>query len=158
MVDLLHAEAIQQLKVALLGSPAAHIIDLLMTGSSQFQPTSISTAVHHPQAYTSTPSAPPLTSIPVVAVTSAAPGKATDESAATASDPQEVPQSVSKHCNIVPTLIPSSEVPYTSSTSSPSYPIINLSFKFSGLLISSSNKAEEGTQLALKTFPRNNFF
>ena len=38
MADLMHADAIQQLEVALLGLPAAEVMDLLSSGLSQFLP------------------------------------------------------------------------------------------------------------------------
>ena len=69
MADLLHANAIQQLEVALLGSPALEIIDLLSSGLAQANPVTIATsALPHPCTYTSTFPAPPLASVPVVGV------------------------------------------------------------------------------------------
>ena len=60
MVELPHAEAIQQLEVAVLGSPAAHVIDLLSAGWMQMTPAAIGTVICPPQVYTSTPAAPRL--------------------------------------------------------------------------------------------------
>ena len=69
MADLLHADTMQQLEVALLGSPAAQILDLLSSGWEQAKPASMpSSGQPHPQAYTSTPPAPPSSSMPVVGV------------------------------------------------------------------------------------------
>ena len=57
MADPLHADIIQQLEVALLGSPAAQVIDLLSGGWVQTKP--VPTSIHpHSQVYTSTPPAP----------------------------------------------------------------------------------------------------
>ena len=62
MADLLHAVAIQQLEVALLGTLVAQVIDLLSWGlatASTSMPTSVSPALPHPRSYTFTPLAPP---------------------------------------------------------------------------------------------------
>ena len=117
MADLLHVDAMQQLEVALLGSPVAGIIDLLAIGLPQSQLPLIPT-VQPPLVYTSTPLAPPPPAPPIMGVTSLTPEMTTDERAAKVPDPQEVPQSIPKHCCIILTLIPSSEVPPTSSISS----------------------------------------
>ena len=70
MAHLLHADAVQQLEVALLGSPAAQVIDLLSSGLMQTKPsTSVAPAWPHVQTYTSTSPAPPPTSVLVVGVT-----------------------------------------------------------------------------------------
>ena len=45
MADLLHINAIQQLEVALLGSPAAQVIDLLSGGWVQTKPVHTTTSV-----------------------------------------------------------------------------------------------------------------
>ena len=58
MVDLLHADALQQLEVALLVLSVTNIIDLLMAGLPQPQLTSIPTVVQPPQAYTFGTSSP----------------------------------------------------------------------------------------------------
>ena len=69
IVDLLHTDAVQQLEVALLGSPASEVIDLLSSGLVQ---TTSSTIVASAQSclctFTSTCPAPPLTSVLVVGV------------------------------------------------------------------------------------------
>ena len=65
MADLLHADTVQQLEVALLGSPAAQVIDLLSGGLMQIKPsTFVAPAQPHPHTYTSTLP----TSVPVVGV------------------------------------------------------------------------------------------
>ena len=45
MADLLHADAVQQLEVALLGSPAAQIIDLLSDEWVQTKPVPMTTLI-----------------------------------------------------------------------------------------------------------------
>ena len=57
MAELLHANAIQQLEVALLGSPAAQILNLLAAGMRQPASTSQGSVVLPLKA--STPMAPP---------------------------------------------------------------------------------------------------
>ena len=52
MVKLLHAEVTQQLEVALLGFPAAHVIFLLLAGWMHMKPVSKGTFIHPPQACT----------------------------------------------------------------------------------------------------------
>ena len=69
MADLIHVDAIQQLKVALLGSPAVEMIDLLSSGVSQSRTVTVTwTAQPHLCTYTSTTPAPPPASVPVVGV------------------------------------------------------------------------------------------
>ena len=63
MADLLHADAIQQTEVALLGLPASEVKDLISGGLAK-----VSSAQLHPHTYTSTPPAPLLASIPVEGV------------------------------------------------------------------------------------------
>ena len=72
MADLMHADAIQQLEVALLGSPAVEVVDLLSGGLSQSGPVTV-TAQLHPCTYTSTPSAPPPVSVLIVGVSKFSP-------------------------------------------------------------------------------------
>ena len=68
MADLLHVVAIQQLEVAVLGSPTAQVVNLLAHG---LVPSSIVAALAQPctRAYTSTPLVPPPPSVPIVGVT-----------------------------------------------------------------------------------------
>ena len=107
MADLLHADAIQQLEVALLGSPAAQVIDLLAGG---LIPSSIVAvpAQPHPGACISTPPAPPPTSIPVLGVNTTGPRPAMastsggDESALPQAKASKVSEVVQHHC-ITPT-------------------------------------------------------
>ena len=69
MVDLLHTDAVQQLEVALLGSPASKVIDPLSSGLAQTTSSTIAAlAQPHPYPYTPTPPAPTPTSILVVGV------------------------------------------------------------------------------------------
>ena len=76
------------------------------------------TVVQPPQAYTSTPSVLPPPVIPIVGITCSAPVKSVGESVAMVSDPQDVSQPIliPEHCSIVATLVPSTQVPSTSST------------------------------------------
>ena len=57
----MHADAIQQLKVALLGSPAAEIMDILST--SLPTPATVTSTQLDPHTFTATPSAPPPVSV-----------------------------------------------------------------------------------------------
>ena len=101
--------------MALLGSPAAQILDLLAAGVRQLASTSQGSVILPPKAYTSTLMAPPPSTIPIVGITGSLPiaSVSSGGSEATASDSQEVP----KHCRIVPTSIQPSEL--TSLPSSP---------------------------------------
>ena len=94
-------DAIQQLEVALLCSPASGLIDLL---AERLQPSQIPTTpnVQHPQAYTTTQMAPPPTSVPMVDLTSS--------SSSSAPYVVKMTETPSKQCHIVPTLLqPSTE-------------------------------------------------
>ena len=75
MAELLHMAAIQQLKVALLGSLAAHVIDLLLAEWMQTKQGLMTTAIQPPQAYTLMPSVHPSAAALIVGVTSSAPDK-----------------------------------------------------------------------------------
>ena len=66
MADQLHADAIQQLEVALLGSPAAEVVDLLSASLSK--PAMVTSAQPCPHTYTATPPVPPPVSFPVAGV------------------------------------------------------------------------------------------
>ena len=115
MAELLHANGIQQLEVALLGSPTVQIIDLLIAGMRQPASTSQRSAILPSKAYTSTPMAPPPPTIPIVGITNSLPitSVSSEGNEAMALDSQEI----SKCCCIVPTSIQPSE-----STSLPSSP------------------------------------
>ena len=118
MAELLHADAIQQLEVALLGSPAAQILDLLAAEVWQLASPSQRSVNLPPKAYTSTPMAPSPSTIPITGITSSLPiaSVSSDGSEVTTSDSQEVP----KHCCIVPTSIqPPESTPLPSSPPSP---------------------------------------
>ena len=116
----------QQIKVALLGSPAAGIINLLAE-ISLWSPPPMRQTVQPPHVYTSTHLAPPPSTILIVGVTTSMAENTgddrADKSTTMVSDPQEAPQNIPKHCHIVPTLVPTPEGPSTSSTSS-SCPIV----------------------------------
>ena len=111
MAELLHAEAIQQLEVALLGSPAVHVIDLLSAGWTQTKPAMMTTAIWPPQAYTLMPSALPPPAVPIVGVTSSAP---VEVSAPVEESP------IPRYHQITPTPIWASEPSILSSSSSSS--------------------------------------
>ena len=68
LAELHHADAMQQLELALLGSPVARLLDVLAMGT-QHQTTSLhSTSVPlHPSTTLSTPSSPP--SVPIAGIT-----------------------------------------------------------------------------------------
>ena len=61
MSDLMLVDPIQQLEVALLGLPAAEVVDLLSTGLSKSKPATLTTAQPHPHT---SPAIPPA-SLPV---------------------------------------------------------------------------------------------
>ena len=69
MVELLHANANQQLEVALLGSPAAQVLDLLAAGMRQPALFSQGSVILPPKVYTSTLMAPPPHTIPIIGIT-----------------------------------------------------------------------------------------
>ena len=130
MADLLRADAIQQLEVALLGSPMAQVIDILVGG---LIPSSIVAvpAQPHPRAYTSTPTPPSPTSVLVLGVITISPRPAMastsvgDESAL----PQAKAPKVSKivqHHQITPTPVElsSSTIASWSSTEAETLPIV----------------------------------
>ena len=72
--DLLQADAIQQLEVALLGSLAVQVVDLLSGEFVQAKAsTSVTPAQPHPRIYTSTPPAPPPFSVLVVGILTTSP-------------------------------------------------------------------------------------
>ena len=136
MAELLHAEAIQQLEVALLGSPNAHIIDLLLAGWIQMTPVSMRTVICPLQAYTLIPVTSPPPTVPIAGVMSSLPVESVpiDGTEVMVFDPQEVTPSIiiPKCCWITPTSIQSSKSPilYSSSFSpgpsskSATYPIL----------------------------------
>ena len=135
MADLIHADAIQHLEVALVGSPAVEVVDLLSSGLSQSRPVTVTmTAQPHPCTYTSTPPAPPTASVPVVGVfeCSPIPAMATIES----NSDEKIPTTplktkvsniyvpVSKcHC-VSPTLISLSVSTMSSTSSITSFPVV----------------------------------
>ena len=100
MADLLYVDAMQQPEAALLGSPASGLIDILAEGLPQ-SPFSMKPTVQSPHVYTSSPSAPPPPTIPVVGMSTSMPEKTsddrTDKSVTTAPGLQETPQNILKH-------------------------------------------------------------
>ena len=73
MAELFHADAIQQIEVAHLGSPALQILDLLAAGMKQPASTSQGSAIIPPEVYTSTLMAPSLPTIPIIGITNSLP-------------------------------------------------------------------------------------
>ena len=120
MAEFLHADAIQQLELALLGSPAAQLLNLLATGVMQLASASQRQMIHPPQAYTVTLMVPPPSTIPIVGITNSSLSVASASSSsseATASVSQETSP---KCCHIVPTSIqPSESFPLSSDPPSP---------------------------------------
>ena len=92
-------DAVQQLEVALLGSPASSLIDML---TDRLQPSTILTTqtVQSPHINTTTPMAPPPTYAPMVGLTSS-------PSTLTLSVVKTIEPPTKCHC-MVPTLLPSS--------------------------------------------------
>ena len=120
MAELLHADAIQQLEVALLGSPVTQILDLLATGVIQLASTSQRHVVHPPQASTATLMMPTPSTIPIEGLTSSSLSVASASSSGselTTSVSQEIPP---KCHGIVPTsILPPESLPLPSSPPSP---------------------------------------
>ena len=117
MVELLHADTVEQSEMTCLGSPVAHIIDLLSTGVMQPVLTSHGTVAHFPKVYTTTLIAPPPSTIPIIGITDSLPIRSVSSGdSGVTSDPQEIP----KCHHIMPTLIqPSESAPLPSSPPSP---------------------------------------
>ena len=102
MADLLHTDAIQQVELALLGSPAANVIDLLASGWEQTRPVLMATQPH-PQTYTSIPLAPAPAAVPMLSISSQI------TTASTPSDeklPTTESQDVPTESQTVPVVIP----------------------------------------------------
>ena len=124
LVDLLLADAIQQLEVALLGSSAAKLLDvLLMSMQHQATPLQSTTVPPHPPAASSI--SPPPSSFPIMGVTDIvglADAKATLSEIAALKPSTETEVMPSKCWHIIPTPI----TPTTSRSSSiPSqFPIV----------------------------------
>ena len=134
MAELLHADAIQQLEVTLLGSPTAQILDLLSVGGEQLTPAPKGTVILLPKVYTSTLMAPPPTTVPIAGITGslAIASVSAGETEVTALESQEaVPSIVVLKCHciaLIPVHTPKSSILPTSSSSqsasskSPTYP------------------------------------
>ena len=96
MAELLHADVIQQLEVALLGSPVTHVIGLLVAGGMQPTQASKGNVILPPKAYTSTLMAPPPPAVSIVGITSSLPNTSVSVSGSEVivSDAQEVTPSI----------------------------------------------------------------
>ena len=111
----------QQLKVALLGSSAAYIIDLLSAGLKYTAPTSWLQVVHPLCAFTTTPMPSLPSMILILGVTEAPAATATSSSIEeTTPSSDKGPETPLKCHQILPTLIPWPDV--TSRLLSPSCP------------------------------------
>ena len=126
MADLLYTNAVHQLEVALLGSPASEVMDLLSSVLVQTTSSTIAASSQpHVCPYTSTPPAPPSTSVLVVGVSTSSHIPAVPPLESTSNDdeatlPKAMISKISDdskcHC-ITPMLI--SLLPSTSSISLP---------------------------------------
>ena len=132
MTDLLHADSIQQLEVALLRSPVVKVIDFLSGGLVQARPVTVAASAQpHPHTYTSMPPAPPVTSVPVVGITefSHVPvvptieSKSNEETTPPKTMTSDVSVLISK-CHWVTTTLISPLVSAMVSTSSISFPVV----------------------------------
>ena len=132
MAELLHVDAIQQLEVALLGSPAAQLLNLLATGVIQSASASQRQMIHPPQAYTMTLKAPPPSIMPIVGGTNSSLSVASTSSSGSKATALVSQETSPKHCCIVPTSIqppesfplPSSPPSAGPSDKSASYPTL----------------------------------
>ena len=123
MADLLHVDAVQQLEVALLGSPAADVVGLLSAGLEKTNPI-LQTMQPHPQTYTSTPPAPIPMVVPVLGLsTVSTPGIEKTEKTTKSRD---VPVITPKYHCITPMLDTFSTISSSSSlpSKSASYPVV----------------------------------
>ena len=119
--NLLHADAIQQWEVALLGSSAAHIINLLSTGLKYTTSTSWLQVVYPPCAFTTTPILPLPSTILMVGVNDAPAATATSSSIEGTTPSSHKGQEMPSKCHqILPMLIPQPDI--TSRPLSPSCP------------------------------------
>ena len=109
MAELLHADTIQQLEVALLGSPGAHLLNLLATRVMQSASASQRQMIHLPQAYTTTLIAPSPSTIPIVGLTNSSLSVVSAYSSGTEATTSVSQGTSPKHCCIVPTSIQSHE-------------------------------------------------
>ena len=75
MADQLYADAIQQLDVVLLGSPAAEVMDILAASLSK--PATMTSAQPCPYTFTATPPVPPLASVLLEGITESSSAPAT---------------------------------------------------------------------------------
>ena len=131
MADLMHVDAIQQLQVPLLGSPAAEVVGLFSSSLSKSKPVTVVTAQPHPHTYTATPPAP--ASVPVVGVSDSSPVPAMatieskpDEEILTTSKIKisNIPVPVSEHCRVSTTLISLSVSAKSSTSSTAAFPVV----------------------------------
>ena len=126
MADLLHADTVQQLEVALLFSPEADVVGLLSDGLEQTRPV-LQTIQPHPQTYTSTPPAPIPMAVPILGISTIS-----TPSVEKTTESQDIPVMTPKYHHLTPMLVTSSASPLVSASSpssslpskSASYPVI----------------------------------
>ena len=118
MVDLLHADAIQQMEVALLALPAANVINLLVGGWEQTRLVLTATQ-RHPQTYNSTHLAPAPTAVPMLSISSLITTASTpsDEKLPPTRESQDAPVAIPKCCHLTLTPVISSDSPMQSASS-----------------------------------------
>ena len=111
LAELLHADVMQQLELALLGSPVARLLDVLAMGIQHQTTSSHLTSVPlHPSATSSTPSS--LASVPIAGITDMerpAEAKASTSNILPPTMSTDVEPVSPKHCWIIPVPIPTTE-------------------------------------------------
>ena len=132
IADLLHADAVQQLEVTLLGSPVAHLINVLFAGLGSTTSTPQHQAVPLTQPIATTSASPPPPTVLVIGVTDA-PERGAVETTATpsgskATTPLSSKEMIPSKCQcIFPMPIPKptmTQGPCSPSHTLPPFPII----------------------------------
>ena len=98
LVEFLHGDVIQQLELALLGSPAARLLEVLVMGTQHQIASSYSTSM---------PSSPP--SVPITGIMDTegpVEGKASTSKILPPSTSADIEAASPKHCQNIPVLIP----------------------------------------------------
>ena len=113
MAKLLHADALQQLEVALLGSPASNVVELLSAGLERIQPMQPC-----PQKYTASPPVSLPVTVPVLGISTDS-SPAVEETTKT-TEPTDAPVTAPQchHITLVP--VTSSVLPLSSTSCSSS--------------------------------------
>ena len=132
MANLLQADAVQQLEVALLGSLVAQVVDLLSEGLTQAQTSTSAASVQpHPRFFTSTPPTTPPSLVPLVGISSSSQGPVSTYTRDVFSLPEMEVAKTSTDLppwHIIPTLVESSSPASTTyssvSASGTAFPIV----------------------------------